>query len=141
MSYKQINAAIGVAFSVAVAIGVTLDAMFNPISDPTVIAGRLLWAIGFSILFNIIAVIVVSILAGIAGRKEFKDERADERDVMVAARSMRNAYFVASIGGLVVIIMVAAGADPGLAVYVLFMGLLLAGAADAASRLVYYWIG
>lgn len=141
MSYKEWNAVIMVAGSVAIAIWVTVDALVNPVSEVSVIAGRLVWAIGFTVLFNILAVIGMTIVVSIARRQEFKDERDDERDVAITAKSMRNAYFVASITGLVALIIFASAADPGLAIYVLFAGLLLAGAIDAGSRLVYYWIG
>jgi hypothetical protein len=99
------------------------------------------WAIGFTVLFNIVAVIGMTIAVSIARRQEFRDERADERDRSIAAKSMRNAYFVGSVTGLAALLIFASAADPSLAIYMLFAGMLLAGAVDAASRLVYYWIG
>jgi hypothetical protein len=83
----------------------------------------------------------MSILVSIARREEFKDERADERDQAVGLRGMRNAYFVASIAGVVTLFCLAFGVNPGGAAYALFGGLMLAGVVDAASRLVYYRIG
>lgn len=141
MTYKEWNAVIMVAGAVAIAIWVTVDALTNPVTDLQVIAARLVWAIGFTVLFNILAVIGMTIVVSIARRQEFKDERADERDVAISAKSMRNAYFVASITGLGALLIIASAADPAIAIYVLFGGLLLAGAVDAASRLVYYWLG
>ena len=51
------------------------------------------------------------------------------------------AYFVASITGLVCLVMLAFGVEPALAIYALFGGLMLAGVLDAASRLLYYRLG
>lgn len=141
MTYKEWNAVIMIAGSAIIAVWVIFESMTNPAVGAAAIAGRLVWAIGLNIVLNIVLVIAMAILVSIARREEFKDERADERDLAVNARSMRNGYFIASIAGLVCLIVFAMGADPGLALYTLFGGLMLAGVADAASRLVYYRIG
>ena len=87
------------------------------------------------------ATIVIAILVSIARGEELKDERSDERDHSVNRRGMRNAYLVASIGGLGVLIYLALGGNPPGAAYGLFAALMLAGMTDAVSRLVYYRIG
>jgi hypothetical protein len=48
---------------------------------------------------------------------------------------------VASLAGLAALIVWALGYEVTTGVYVLFGGLMLAGAVDAGSRLVYYRIG
>jgi len=105
------------------------------------VAARLCWAILASIGFNIVAVIVFTILISIAQGRELKDERADERDHAVGAKAMRNGYVVASASGAVTLLIWALGYDVTVGVYLLFFGLMLAGATDAVSRLVYYRIG
>lgn len=141
MTFKEWNAVIMIAGAAIIGAWVIFEATTNPAVGAAAIAGRLVWAIGFNIILNIVLVIALAIGVSIARREEFKDERADERDRSVNARSMRNGYFVASIAGLVCLVVFAMGADPGLALYTLFGGLMLAGVADAASRLVYYRLG
>lgn len=141
MTFKEWNAVIMIATSAIIAAWVVFESLSNPAVGLAAVAGRLVWAIGLSILLNILLVIGMAIAVSIARREEFKDERADERDRAVNDRSMRNGYFVASITGLVCLVVLAAGADPALAIYTLFGGLMLAGVADAASRLVYYRLG
>ena len=105
------------------------------------VAARLLWAGLAMIVFNIVAAIGTAIIGSIVTRKEFKDEAADERDKAVYARSMRNAYFVVSVGGLAALLSLALGYDPAAAAYAIFLGGLLAGGAGALSQLIYYRIG
>ena len=90
------------------------------------------------IVFNILAAIGTAIVGSIVTRKEFKDEAADERDRAIYARSLRNAYFVVSVGGIATLLILAFGYDPAIAAYSVFIGGLLAGAAGAVSQLVYY---
>ena len=141
MTFKEWNAVIMIAVSVVVAVWVAFEAITNPAIGVAAVAARLVWAIVFNIVLNIVAIIVMSIVVSVARREEFKDERADERDVAVGAKAMRNGYFLASIAGLICLILLATGTDPGLAIYALFGGLMLAGVADAASRLLYYRVG
>jgi hypothetical protein len=140
MSYKQWNGVVALASIVLIGAWVAQGALSSgdwagPVSPA---AWRVLWGVIWSILFNIVAIIVVTILVSIARREEFKDERADERDVAIRDRSYRNAYFVASIGGLLLLIGLANGIGPALAVYGLFGVLWAAGATTELSRLIYY---
>lgn len=114
---------------------------FGVPASPSEAAGKMLWAIGYSILFNIVAVIVGVIVMSIAQREEVRDERADERDRVINSHAMRNAYFVLSIGVLVVLFAQAFGLVPQLAPYGLFAVSMLAGAVFAVSQLVYYRVG
>ena len=141
MSYKELEAGVMVVSSIGVAAWVAWRAVVEPVGDVESVAWRLLYAIGFTILINIALMIVASIAVSIARREELKDERADERDRSISDRSMRNSYFVVSIGGLAVIIGLAMGFDASAAAYALFGALLLGGVADPISRLVYYRIG
>jgi hypothetical protein len=104
-------------------------------------AWEVIWAIGYSIGFNILAVIVGVIAVSILQREELKDERTDERDRMVNDRSMRNAYFVLSIGVLGVLIWQGLGLDAVLGPYALFGVSMLAGATFGVSQLYYYRMG
>jgi heme/copper-type cytochrome/quinol oxidase subunit 2 len=140
MSYKQWNAMVTLASVVVIGLWVAQGALASgdwagPVSPA---AWRVLWGVIWSILFNIVAIIVVTILVSIARREEFKDERSDERDVAIRDKSYRNAYFVASVGGLLVLMSLAFGIGPAQAVYGLFAVLWAASAATEISRLAYY---
>ncbi len=102
------------------------------------VARKLLWVGLALIVLNIAGAIAMAIVGSIVTRKEFKDEKADERDKQIYARSMRNGYFVVSVGGLVTLFVLALGYDPALAAYALFVGGMIAGAAAALSQLYYY---
>lgn len=143
MTFKELNAAILVVGAVAISGWVAMDALGSGAwqGPATGIAQTLVYAIFASIAFNIVAAIVMTILVSIVRGRQLKDERADERDREVASRSMRNAYFVASIGGALSLALVAWGPDNAVGAYALFGALMLAGATDSASRLYYYRFG
>jgi hypothetical protein len=141
MTFKEMNAAVMLLGVVVVSVWVLRDALGTPDAALPEVATRLCWAIGASIVFNIVAIIVFAILVSIAQGREIKDEAADERDHAVGAKAMRNAYVVASVAGLAALIVWAMGWEVTTGVYVLYGGLMLAGGVDAASRLVCYRIG
>ncbi len=141
MSYKEWEAVVSIIAAMVIGAWVIFEALTNPPATVAMVASRLLWAILYAVLFNIAAMIVTAILVSIARRAEFKDEAADERDKAVGMRGMRNGYVVASIAGVASLFYLAFGADPALAAYVLFGGLMLAGVVDSLSRLIYYRIG
>ncbi|MGV3490474.1 MAG: hypothetical protein ACO1OG_04050 [Devosia sp.] len=141
MTYKELNAAVMVVTSLAVAGWVWWQAMVDPAPDAQALAWRLLYAIGVNILINIAVMIIATIAVSIVQREELKDERADERDRIISDKSMRNGYFAVSIAGLGVIIGLALGYDATAAAYALFGALMLGGVIDPISRLVYYRIG
>jgi hypothetical protein len=141
MTYKEMNAAVMLLGAVVISAWVFLGAAEASALPLDAAAQRLCWAILASIVFNIVAVIVFSILISIAQGRELKDEQADERDRSVGARAMRNAYFVASLTGAITLVVWALGTDLNGGLNVLFGGLMLAGATDAVSRLYYYRIG
>lgn len=141
MTFKEMNAAVMLLGAVAISAWVLKDAIGDPTLTLSAVATRLCWAILASIVFNIVAIIVFTILISIAQGREFRDDVADERDRLVGAKAMRNAYVVASLAGLAALIVWALGYEVTSGVYVLFGGLMLAGAVDAGSRLVYYRIG
>ncbi|UJW86759.1 hypothetical protein [Devosia sp. SL43] len=141
MTFKEMNAAVMLLGSVVISGWVLRDALSGPPMALSDVAARLCWAIGAAIVFNIVAIIVFAILVSIAQGHEIKDERADERDRAIGAKAMRNAYVVASLAGLAVLVTWAMGQEATTGAYVLFGGLMLAGAADATSRLVYYRLG
>lgn len=143
MSFKQWNAVLMLASQVLIAGWLIYDAMVAPSAGApaSAVATKLLWAGLVMIVFNIVAAIGTAIVGSVITREEFKDERADERDKAVYARSMRNAYFASSVGGLGALLLLAFGYDPVAAVYALFIGGMLAGAVGSVSELVYYRIG
>ena len=143
MSFKQWNAVIMLAGVVAIAIWLVADITGGAAqAGVAAVATRLLWAGLIMIGFNIAAAIGTAIVGSIVTRKEFKDERADERDKAVYAKSMRNAYFVVSVGGIAtLLLLLALGTNPVAAAYAVFISGLLAGGAGALSQLVYYRIG
>ena len=144
MTYKELTAVVQIVSVAVVACWVGLQMAGNPEVTASVPAAAmmLLWAIGISIVFNIAVLIVGTILVSIAQGREVKDERADERDRAITDRSMRNGYFVMSVGALVALLVLAFGnVPPVTAAYALFAVAMLGGAADAVSRLVYYRIG
>lgn len=141
MTYKEMNAAVMLLGAVVIGAWVFLgagEASALPLDEA---AKRLCWAILASIVFNIVAVIVFTILISIAQGRELKDERTDERDRAVRMRAMSNAYVVASLAGAAALVTWALGYDLHTGLNVLFGGLMLAGATDAVSRLYYYRIG
>jgi len=143
MSFKQWSAVVMLASAAIVGAWVIFDAVASgtPRTGVAAVAARLLWAGLAMIVINIGAVIATAIVGSIVTRAEFKDERADERDKAVYAKSMRNAYFVVSVGGLVTMFVLALGYDPSIAADTVFGGGVLAGAAGALSQLVYYQLG
>jgi hypothetical protein len=142
MSFKQWNAVFMLIGAIAIGIWLIYDTVSAGHSTGVAaVAAKLLWAGLVMIVFDILAAIGTAIVGSIVTREEFKDERADERDKAVYARSMRNAYFVVSIGGLATLFILAFGYDPVFAAYTVFIAGLLAGAAGAISQLVYYQLG
>jgi uncharacterized membrane protein len=141
MTFKEMNAGVMLLSVLAISGWVAMQGIGDPAATVSAVAARLGWAILASMVFNMAAVIVFSILVGIAQGQELKDERADERDHAVNARAMRNAYVVASASGAVAIVLWALGVPVTLGIYALFGGLMLAGATDAASRLYFYRVG
>ncbi len=141
MSFKQWQAVITLLSEVPVILWLWTRSSSDPVETVAEAATRLLWAMGVLIGFNIVVSIAVVIAISIAQGKEFKDERADERDRGVNARSGRNAHFVLSVSGLGILIGLASGVDPITAAYLLFAALMLSAAADSVSKLVYYRVG
>ena len=143
MSFKEWTAVVQLAGVVVITIWLANDLTSGGMGELTVaaVAMRLLWAIGAIIVFNIIALIVVAILVSIARREEFKDEKDDERDRLITAKSSRNAYAVVSVSAACGLVALAFGVDPVIGAYALFGAPMLGGTADAVSRLVYYRIG
>jgi cytochrome c oxidase assembly factor CtaG len=143
MSFKQWTAVILLAIELVIVAWLVWDTALHPMpgASAAAVATRLLWVGLVMILLNIGTVIVMAIVGSIVTRKEFKDEASDERDKAVYAKSMRNAYFVASIGGVATLLLFAFGFDPVIGVYAVFAGGMVAGAAGALSQLYYYRLG
>jgi hypothetical protein len=139
MTTKEISAWVMVLSAVAVSAWVVWDASANGVAASlSAAAWKMLWAIGYSIGLNIVAVIVGVIAVSIVQREEVKDERADERDKLIKGKAMRNAYFVLSVGVLLVLIWQAFGLAAVLGPYALFGISMAAGAVFAISQIVYY---
>lgn len=142
MSYKEWTATVQVVGVAIMAIWLAMDISAGGAGlGMAAQAMKLIWAIGAAIVFNIVAIIVVTILVSIARREQLKDEQEDERDRAVTGKSYRNAYVVMSVLCALSLVALAFGADPSLALYALFVAAFLGGATDALSRLIYYRIG
>ena len=143
MTQKELEALVMVLSTVVISGWVWWDATTNGMpADVSGAAWKMVWAVGYSILFNIIAVILGHILFAIfTGGRNITDEKTDERDRLINGKAMRNGYFVLSIGVLGVLIWQALGLDAVLAPYVLFGISMLAGAVFAGSQLIYYRLG
>jgi hypothetical protein len=143
MTFKQWQAVITLVSQVLIAGWLVRDATRHPVLDATVAATatKLMWAMAALIVINIVVNIAIVVAISIAQRKEFKDEKADERDKAVIAKSGRNAQYVLSVAALGTLLMLALGADPVIGAYALFGAMMLAGATDAVSKLIYYRIG
>lgn len=139
MSHKEINAwvmaASAVLISAWVVFGIASDGL-APTAQQAAIS--MVWAIGCTILFNVVAVVVSVVAVTIVQREELRDERADERDHLVTARAMRNAYFVLSSGVGVILVGLALGLEMVTLPYLLFGISMLAGGIFALSQAVYY---
>lgn len=142
MTQKELEAWVMVLSTIVISGWVASDALGNGVpADVSGAAWKMVWAIGYSVLFNIIAVIVGHIVfAIITGGSEMSDERADERDRLINGKAMRNGYFVLSIGVLGVLIWQALGLPAELGPYALFGISMLAGGIFAASQILYYRI-
>lgn len=143
MNYKQWTAIIQLLGGALVSLWLAYEAMGPGLGDgtPAGLATRLLWAVGALVAFNVVGMILATILVGMAGGGTLKDEPADERDEAVDARSGRVAYMATAIVAAVSLVPLAMGADAGLAVLMLFAAPLAGGLAHAAAQLVYYRIG
>jgi hypothetical protein len=141
MSFRQWNAVVALASSVLGALWLAIELSRGFPSEIAPAAMRLVWMIGALVVLNIVGIIVAVIWVGIATREALRDEKADERDRHIGALAMRNAYCIASAGGALFILALALGVDPVIALHGLFAALLLAGATEAGSTLIYYRIG
>lgn len=142
MTQKELEAWVMVLSAIVISAWVWWDATRGGLpADVSGAAWKMVWAVGYSILFNIIAVIVGHILfAIITGGREISDEKADERDRLINGKAMRNGYFVLSIGVLGVLIWQGLGLPATLGPYALFGISMLAGGTYAASQILYYRI-
>jgi hypothetical protein len=142
MTQKELEAWVMVLSAIVISGWVAWDATRNGVpADVSGAAWKMVWAIGYTIVFNIIAVIVGHIVFAIfTGGKEIPDEKTDERDRLINSKGMRNGYFVLSIGVLGLLIWQGLGLPPELGPYALFGVSMLAGAVYAASQVLYYRI-
>jgi hypothetical protein len=140
MSYKEWTAVVQLVGGALALLWLAWDLLGGGFqqTDPAAVALKLVWVIVAIIGFNIVGMIVVAILVGIVKREELKDEKADERDRAINARSSRNGYVITSSLAALALLAVAFGTDPVLAVYALFFAPLAGGLTAALSELVYY---
>ena len=143
MTFKEWSAVIGLSMQTLVGAWVVNDLLHNPIVAGSVatVAAKLLWAGGIMIALIIGLIIATAIAIGMVRRRGFVDDRADERDKAVTARSKSLAYYISSVGGLLTLIVLAMGYDPAIAAYTLFGVGMVAGAAESVAQLVYYRFG
>jgi uncharacterized membrane protein YbjE (DUF340 family) len=139
MSTKEIEAVVTVLSAIVIGVWVWMGVAakgFAPTASAA--AWEMLWAIGYVIAFNIVAMIVGVIVVSIAQREEVKDQRADERDKLINGKSMAVAYFLLAIGVLGVLIWQAVGIDGNLIPYVLFAISMVAGVGSAIAKFTLY---
>ena len=143
MTFKQWQAVISLTAQVLITGWLVSEAMRQPVPDATVAAAatKLMWAMLALIVLNIVLNIIIAIAVSVARGEALKDERADERDKAVNTKSAHNAYFVLSVAALATLLMLALGVAPVVGAYALFGAMMLAGAADAVSKLIYYRFG
>ncbi len=143
MSYKEWTAVVQLFGAAVIGIWLAFDAFGPGLGDGTTagLAIRLLWAVGGIIAVNVIGMIVVTIVVTVVRKREFADEPADERDDMIDARSSRIGYIVTSSVAALVLIPLAMGADPKLAIAALFLAPVAGGVAHAAAQLAFYRMG
>lgn len=143
MSFKEWTAIVQLVGGVLIAAWLTTEALGPGLGDgtPGGLAIRLLWALAAIIGFNVIGVIGVTILVTMARGEQLKDEPADERDETIDTRSSRIGYAVTSALAAATLVPLAMGADPSLAIIMLFAAPLAGGLAHALAQLVYYRIG
>lgn len=140
MSHKEMVAGIQLVGQVLVALWLVWDLANGGLVGATVagVAVKLLWAIGAVIVFTIIATIVMTILVSLARRQEFKDEPADERDLLIEAKSQKWSAYATSIVAALALVPLAFGTDPVFAVYMLFAAPMIGGTVNAIYQLYYY---
>lgn len=139
MSHKEISAWVMAISAVVISVWVAWEVAANGLAPtPAEAAVKMLWAIGYSIAFNIFAVIIGVIVVSIVRREEVRDERADERDNLIAGRAMGMAYLVLSVSIAGVLIWQALGLEANVTPYALFAASMLAGGTFAVSQLVLY---
>jgi hypothetical protein len=143
MSHKEMMAGIQLVGQVLVGLWLVWDLLNGGLAGATVmsVAIKLLWAIGAVIVFSIIATIIMTIVISIARREEFRDEPADERDLLIEAKSQKWSAYVTSIVAALALFPLAFGADPVFAVYALFGAPMLGGTINAIYQLYYYRVG
>lgn len=139
MSSREISAAVMVLGAVVISVWVAWDALQGGVpADAAAAAWKMLWAIGYSILFNIVVVIVGVIAVSIVQREAVKDERADERDRQIDGRANSWGYIALSFGVLAVLILLANGLAANHVPYVLFAIAMVAGGGSSLAKLVLY---
>jgi Na+/H+ antiporter NhaD/arsenite permease-like protein len=139
MSYKEWTAVVQLCGAVLVAIWLVWDLLGGGAqAELAAVAMKLVWAIVAVVALNVVGMIVVAILVAIFKREELRDEKADERDQAISAKSSRNGYVITSSLAALALLAVAFGVDPVLAIYALFVAPLAGGVIAALSELVYY---
>lgn len=143
MSHREMIAGIQLVGQVLVAVWLVWDLANGGLAGATVtgVAVKLLWAIGAVVVFTIVATIVMTIVVSVVRRQEFKDEPADERDVLIEAKSQKWSAYATSIVAALALFPLAMGIDPVFAVYALFCAPMIGGAVNAVYQLYYYRVG
>lgn len=140
MSHKEMVAGVQLVGQVLVTIWLVWDLLNGGLVGASVmgVAVKLLWAIGAVIVFTIVATILMTIVVSIRRREAFKDEPADERDMLIEAQSQKWSAYATSILAALALIPLALGADPLVAVYALFGAPMVGGTVNAIYQLYYY---
>jgi hypothetical protein len=142
MTQKELEAWVMVISAIVISTWVWWDATHGGVpADVPGAAWKMVWAMGYTIVFNIVAIIIGNIIYGVAsGGHTIPDEKTDERDRLINNKAMRNGYFVMSVGVLSVLVWQGLGLPPQLGPYALFAVCMLAGAIYAGSQALFYRI-
>lgn len=143
MTMKELVAWVAMIVQAMIAVWVfwELPGGLGPEVTAADVAIRVLWGVGAMVVLTVVATVIAAIGVSIAQQEEISDDRTDERDRSIAARSARNAHLATSLGLIGTVIALAMGLAPPLAVYMLFAAMLAGGTADSVSQLVYYRVG
>lgn len=139
MSFKEMMAGVQVVGVVVIGLWLAWDvANGGAVAGSADVAIKLLWAVGALIVFNIVGTIIATIMISIAQRAELRDEPADERDVEIEAKSLKNAGIATSVAAALALVPLAFGMDANFAIYALFIAPVIGGAVNALFQLYYY---
>lgn len=140
MTFKELSAGVQIVGVVVVGGWLAWDVAQGGLAEMQAsdIAIKLLWAVGVMVVFNVAGGVLATIIVSMVQGEELKDEPADERDMAIEARSLKNGGIATSVVAALALIPLAMGFDPKWAVYALFVAPVIGGTVNAVFQLYYY---